>query len=300
MAGGKTIVNGDPLLACPNTVTTMFPVVAPAGTNTVMLVALQALAAAAVFPLKVTVLDPCAVPKIFPVMVIDAPTAPAFWFRLVMVGGGGRLMRILNACVAVCTGLLESVTIIVKFDVTLGAVGVPEIRPVPLSIKPCGNVPALIVNVSVPNPVAVTGWLYAVPATPAGSVVVVMFGGAGKLITILRAWVAVIGVMVLESVTLTVKFTVPLGPAGVPEIVPVPLMVKPVGNAPALMENVTVPAPPVFAITWLYTVPSTPAGSVVVVMAGTAVTVIVTVDIFVMSVTEVAVITAVPEALPAL
>jgi len=254
-------------------------------------------------------------------MVIDAPTAPAFWFRLVMVGGGGRLMRILNACVAVCTGLLESVTIIVKFDVTLGAVGVPEIRPVPLSIKPCGNVPALIVNVSVPNPVAVTGWLYAVPATPAGSVVVVMFGGAGKLITILRAWVAVIGVMVLESVTLTVKFTVPLGPVGVPEIVPVllrvrpagnvpalmenvtvpaPLRVKPVGNAPALMENVTVPAPPVFAIAWLYAVPSVPGGSVVVVIAGGAVTVIVSVDIFVVSVTEVAVITAVPEALPAL
>jgi len=236
----------------------MFPVVAPAGTNTVMLVALQALAAAAAFPLKVTVLDPCAVPKLVPVMVIDAPTAPAFWFRLVMVGGGGRLMRILNACVAVCTGLLESVTITVKFDVTLGAVGVPEIRP-PLSIKPCGNVPALIVNVRVPNPVATTGWLYAVPATPGGKDVVVMAGAGGKLTRILRAWVAVIGVMVLESVTLTVKFTVPLGPVGVPEIVPALLRVKPVGNAPALMENVTVPAPPVFATTWLYAVPSTPA-----------------------------------------
>jgi hypothetical protein len=252
MVGGKTIVNGDPLLACPNTVTTMLPVVAPAGTATVMLVVLQALAAAAAIPLKVTVLDPCAVPKFVPVMVIDAPTAPAFWFRLVMVGGGGKLMRILKACVAVCAGLLESVTITVKFDVTLGAVGIPEIRPVALlRVKPAGNAPALVVKVSVPNPMAATIWLYAVPATPAGSVVVVIVGAAGKLIKILSAWVAVIGVMVLESVNLTVKFAVPLGPVGVPEIVPAPLKVKPAGNAPALMENVSVPAPPVFAIAWL-------------------------------------------------
>src|SRR6266404_3265554 len=173
MVGGRTIVNGDPLLATPNTVTTTLPVVAPAGTTTVMLVALQALAAAAVFPLKVTVLDPCAVPTLVPV--------------LVMVGGGGRLMRILKACVAVCAGLLESVTIIVKFDVTLGASGAPEISPALLRVKPDGTAPALVVNVSVPNPVAATIWLYAVPATPGGSVVVVMFGGAGKLITILRA-----------------------------------------------------------------------------------------------------------------
>src|SRR5260370_9198439 len=118
-----------------------------------------------------------------------------------------------------------------------------------------------------------------------------MFGGAGKLITMLRAWVAVIGVMVLESVTLTVKFTVPLGPVGVPEIVPAPLRVRPKGNAPALMENVTVPAPPVFAIAWLYAVPSTPPGSVVVVIAGGAVTVIVSVDVFVVSGYKVAAIT---------
>src|SRR6266403_1868265 len=300
MLGGRTIVKGEPLLTCAPTVTTTLPVVAPTGTITVMLVVLQALAAAAAVPLKVTVLVPCSVPKLVPVMVIDAPTAPAFWLRLVMVGGGGRLMRILKACVAVCAGLLESVTIIVKFDVTLGASGVPEISPALLRVKPDGTAPALVVNVSVPNPVAATIWLYAVPATPGGSVVVVMFGGAGKLITILRAWVAVIGVMVLESVTLTVKFTVPLGPVGFPEIVPAPLRVRPAGNVPALMENVTVPAPPVFAIAWLYAVPSTPAGRVVVVIAGAAVTVIVTANVFVMSVTEVAVITAVPEALPAL
>jgi len=51
-------------------------VVAPTGTNTVMLVVLQALAAAAAVPLNVTVLAPCVVPKLVPVMAIDAPTAP--------------------------------------------------------------------------------------------------------------------------------------------------------------------------------------------------------------------------------
>jgi hypothetical protein len=80
-------VNGDPLLAAPNTLTTTLPVVAAAGTATVMLVALQALAAAAV-PLKVTVLVPCEAPKFVPVMVIDAPTAPEVALRLVMAGGG--------------------------------------------------------------------------------------------------------------------------------------------------------------------------------------------------------------------
>src|SRR5205823_3770420 len=61
-------VKADPLLAVPNTVTTTVPVVAPAGTDTVMLVALQALAAAAVVPLNLTVLVPWVAPKLVPVM----------------------------------------------------------------------------------------------------------------------------------------------------------------------------------------------------------------------------------------
>ena len=69
-------MKGEPLLTCAPTVTITLPVVAPTGTVTVMLVALQALAAAAAVPLKVTVLDPCAAPKLAPVMVIDTPSAP--------------------------------------------------------------------------------------------------------------------------------------------------------------------------------------------------------------------------------
>ena len=50
-------VNVTPLLAAPATVTTTDPVVAPAGTGTAILVALQLVGVAAV-PLKVTVLLP--------------------------------------------------------------------------------------------------------------------------------------------------------------------------------------------------------------------------------------------------
>jgi hypothetical protein len=76
MLGDGMIVKGDPLLAAPNTVTTTLPVVAPTGTVTMMLVVLQALAVPADVPLKVTVLVPCVAPKLIPVMVMDAPTAP--------------------------------------------------------------------------------------------------------------------------------------------------------------------------------------------------------------------------------
>jgi hypothetical protein len=77
MAGVESTVNSKPLLATPPTVTMMFPLVAPAGTGAVMLVALQAVGGARV-PLKVTVLVPCVAPKFVPVMVMGEPTAPEF------------------------------------------------------------------------------------------------------------------------------------------------------------------------------------------------------------------------------
>jgi hypothetical protein len=55
--GAVCIVKPDPLLAAPFTVTTTFPVVAPVGTGTTMLVALQ-LVGVPVVPLKLTVLVP--------------------------------------------------------------------------------------------------------------------------------------------------------------------------------------------------------------------------------------------------
>jgi hypothetical protein len=76
-----------PLLATPPTVTTTFPVVAPAGTGATMLLALQLVGVAAV-PLKLTVLVPCVVPKFAPAIVTELPTAPDAGLTLAMLGTG--------------------------------------------------------------------------------------------------------------------------------------------------------------------------------------------------------------------
>jgi hypothetical protein len=77
-----------PLLATPPTVTTTFPVVAPAGTAATMLAALQ-LVAVAVTPLNLTVLVPCVAPKFAPAIVTGVPTIPDVGFKLVMLAGDG-------------------------------------------------------------------------------------------------------------------------------------------------------------------------------------------------------------------
>ena len=120
-------VKDNPLLAAPNTVTTTLPVVAPAGTGTVMLVGLQLVAVPAETPLKVTVLDPCVVPKFVPVMVIDVPTGPVFWLSVAMLGGAATV-RVNVFCAVACT-TWESCTSTMMFENVPVAVGVPEIRP---------------------------------------------------------------------------------------------------------------------------------------------------------------------------
>src|SRR5205823_2065544 len=70
-----TTVNATPLLATPPTVTVTFPVVAPLGTGTTMLVADHEVGVAVV-PLNFTVLAPCVAPKFVPVSVTAAVTAP--------------------------------------------------------------------------------------------------------------------------------------------------------------------------------------------------------------------------------
>jgi hypothetical protein len=68
-------VKFTPLLATPPTVTTTFPVVAPLGTGTTMLVGPQLVGVPAVPP-NVTVLVPCVAPKFVPVIVTDVATGP--------------------------------------------------------------------------------------------------------------------------------------------------------------------------------------------------------------------------------
>lgn len=87
MLGAVTTVKFDPLLFTPSANTTTFPVVAPFGTVTAMLVGLQ-LVAEAVVPLKLTVPDPCVDPKPAPVIVTAAPTPPVVIDKLAMLGAG--------------------------------------------------------------------------------------------------------------------------------------------------------------------------------------------------------------------
>jgi hypothetical protein len=88
LGAGTVTVKLTPLLAAPPTVTTTFPVVAPAGTSATMLVALQ-LVGVAVVPLNLTVLVPCVTPKFAPAIVTDVPMTPETGFKLVMLGAGG-------------------------------------------------------------------------------------------------------------------------------------------------------------------------------------------------------------------
>jgi hypothetical protein len=83
MLGVASTVKLTPLLAWLETVTTTFPVVAPEGTVTLTLVALQFVTAALV-PLNLTVLLPWVGPKVVPAIVTDAPTAAALGVRLLM------------------------------------------------------------------------------------------------------------------------------------------------------------------------------------------------------------------------
>ncbi len=85
--GVGMMVKVKPLLATPPTVTTTLPDVAPAGTGTTMLVAVQ-LVGVAVVPLNFTVLVPCDAPKLEPVIVTDVPAGPVVGLKLAMFGTG--------------------------------------------------------------------------------------------------------------------------------------------------------------------------------------------------------------------
>ena len=85
MVGGEIAVKARPLLSTPLARTTTLPVVAPAGTGTLMVVAVQLVGVAAV-ALNRTVPVPWVAPKPVPVIVITVPTAPDVGDRLEMLG----------------------------------------------------------------------------------------------------------------------------------------------------------------------------------------------------------------------
>jgi hypothetical protein len=164
MLGAGTTVKLDPLLFTP-VFTTTFPVVAAVGTVAVMLVALQLVAVAA-FPLNLTVLVPCVAPKLAPVIVTAAPTAPVVGDRLVMTGVTSKVLPLLF------TPLADTVTFPVvapegTVTAMLVALQVVTVAVVPLKLTepdPCVDTKFV--------PVIVT----AVPTTPDVGERLVMLG----------------------------------------------------------------------------------------------------------------------------
>jgi len=186
-------VKVTPALETPLTVTTTFPVVAPVGTGTTILVALQLVGVPAV-PLNFTVLVPCVAPKFVPVTVTEAPTAPLVGLRLVMLGVGSTVKA---------TPALETpLTVTTTFPV-VAPVGTGTTMLVALQLA---GVPAVPLNFTVlvpcvdPNVVPVT--VTDAPTAPDVGDRLVMFGTTVKLTPLLAA---------PDTVTTTFPVVAPLG-----------------------------------------------------------------------------------------
>jgi hypothetical protein len=198
-----------PLLTAPPTVTTTFPVVAPVGTGTLMLVALQLVGVADV-PLNFTVLVPCVAPKFVPAIVTGVPTTPDTGFRLVMLGTGTvtvKLTPLLTAPPTITT------TFPVVAPAGTGAVILVALQPVGAAATP-PNV-TVLVPCDVPKftPAIVTG----VPTTPLDGFKLVMLGPGtvtAKLTPLLAA---------PPTVTTTLPVVAPVG-TGTPMLVALQLV----------------------------------------------------------------------------
>ena len=87
VGAGITLKLVELVAVWPPTVTVIAPVVAPEGTEVVMLV-LVLVVTVALVPLNITVLFAALALKFVPVIVTDVPTGPLVGLKLVMVGGG--------------------------------------------------------------------------------------------------------------------------------------------------------------------------------------------------------------------
>jgi hypothetical protein len=132
-----------------------------------------------------------------------------------------------------------SFTCTVKFEVP-AAEGGPLITPPALRVRPCGSAPPLRDhwNGCVP-PVAASGWLYAEPTLPCGSVVVVMFNAAA---TVTES--TCVSLALLASVTPTVNMALP-AIKGVPDRSPPCERCSPAGGKPDETDHLYGCLPPV-------------------------------------------------------
>jgi hypothetical protein len=143
-----------------------------------------------------------------------------------------------RVAVAVCAGLLASVTLKVIVVLNAIAVGVPEMTPlVTPSVSPAGKVPAETVQVyGVVPPDAASAREYATPTCPSGIQPVDNFK-VGKMIVSVRVAVLVCTGLP-ESVTLNFSDAPDTAAVGVPVMVPVPVFSdSPAGNVPLVSDQ---------------------------------------------------------------
>ncbi len=176
LGAGTVTVKLTPLLATPPTVTTTFPVVAPAGTGTTMLVALQ-LVSVAVIPLNVAVLVPCVAPKFAPVIVTDVPISPDAGFKLVMLGPGTVTVKFMPLLAAppTLTTTFPVVAPAGTSTTTLVALQLVGVAVIPLNV-------AVLVPCVAPKfaPLIVTE----LPTNPEVGLKLVMLGAGAALLTL--------------------------------------------------------------------------------------------------------------------
>jgi hypothetical protein len=158
----------------------------------------------------------------------------------------------------------ELTALTVKLDVPT-VVGVPEITPLSARLKPVGNASLSTLHVMGAVPVAVSVCLYAVPTVPSGNVAVVIVGATAVAIVMDNCLVSLPAALV----AFTVKVDVP-AVVGVPVIAPVAARLRSAGKVPLSMFHV-MGAVPVAVSVWLYSVPTTPFGNDVVVIATAAI-----------------------------
>ena len=171
IVGGMEVTEKlTPLLATPATVTTTFPVVAPVGTGTVMLVVLQ-LVGVAVVPLKVTMLVPCNAAKLVPVIVTGVPNAPAFGLRFVIVGAGRGMTVKKGPLLAIQPTVTTTGPVVAPFGTTTPTLVALQLLAVPAEIP-------LNVTVLVPceAPKLVPAMVTGSPTDPVKGLRLVMFG----------------------------------------------------------------------------------------------------------------------------
>jgi hypothetical protein len=225
MLGVSRTAKLTPALATPFTVTTTLPVVAPAGTGTLIEVLAHVVGVPGV-PLNVTVLVPWLVPKLVPLIVTDAPTAPEVGVKLVMLGVGRtvKLTPVLATPLTVTTTLPVAAPVGTGtcIEVLLHAVGVAVVLSNTTVLVPCvvpKFVPAIVTNAptgpelgvrlvmaGVSRTVKLTPAL-ATPFTITTTLPVVAPAGTGTLIEVLAQAVGVPSVPL--NVTVLVPWVVP-------------------------------------------------------------------------------------------